>query len=122
MRGKRILLVLISLAAATLLILVSGVDAKDQGDGKGAQAAPTAGKEPQKPGPKEPAAPPSGKININKADVAQLSNVPGIGQKTAERIKEYIKENGEFKKLEELKKVKGVGEKNFEKIKPYIEI
>lgn len=122
MNGRRVILVLASLVAMTFFLLPSAAGAKDKGEGRGAQVTSGAGKEASKPASKEPAASPGGKVNINRADVSQLSSVPGIGQKTAERIREYIKENGEFKNIEELKKVKGVGEKNFEKIKPYIEI
>lgn len=60
------------------------------------------------------------KVNINTAGIDRLTAVPGIGAKTAERIKQYREENGGFSRLEDLKKVKGIGSKNFEKIKPHI--
>ena len=46
-----------------------------------------------KPGP-TPAAP----VNLNTATQAQLETLPGIGAKAAERILEYRKQNGSFKK------------------------
>ena len=59
-------------------------------------------------------------INLNTATVDQLMTLPGIGQKTAERILEYRTKSGGFKKIEELMNVKGIGEKSFLKIKPLV--
>ena len=58
------------------------------------------------------------KININSADEAQLQNLPGIGEKTANSIVSYRTENGKFKKVEDLmKKIKrGLGEEKCERI------
>ena len=56
-------------------------------------------------------------VNLNTATAAQLETLPGIGQKTAERILEYRQKNGNFKKIEELMNVKGIGEKSFLKMK-----
>ena len=59
-------------------------------------------------------------LNLNTATVEQLASLPGIGQKTAERIIEYRTKSGGFKKIEELMNVKGIGEKNFLKLKPLV--
>src|SRR5687767_9017422 len=67
-----------------------------------------------------PAAAPKATINLNTATVDQLVTLPGIGQKTAERILEYRTKNGGFKKIEELMNVKGIGEKGFLKLKPLV--
>ena len=67
-----------------------------------------------------PAAAPKTTINLNTATIDQLTTLPGIGQKTAERILEYRTKNGGFKKIEELMNVKGIGEKNFLKLKPLV--
>jgi competence protein ComEA len=67
----------------------------------------------------QPAAPKT-TINLNTATVDQLATLPGVGQKTAERIIEYRTKNGGFKKIEELMNVKGIGEKSFLKIKPLV--
>ena len=61
-------------------------------------------------------------INLNTATVAQLESLPGIGARIAERIVEYRKKNGSFKKVEELMNVQGVGEKSFLKLKPLITV
>ena len=59
-------------------------------------------------------------ISINSADLKQLSSLPGIGIKTAEKIIEYRTNNGSFNSLEELMNVKGIGKSKFNKIKEYI--
>jgi competence protein ComEA len=53
------------------------------------------------------------KININKADLAALSQLKGIGPEMAQNILETP---------EDLMKVKGIGEKTFEQIKPFISV
>ncbi len=55
-----------------------------------------------------------GKLNINKASLADLDTLPGIGVKMAERIIEYREENGGFDDIEELTNVPGMGEKTIE--------
>ncbi len=63
----------------------------------------------------------SGKIiNINKATAKELTQLPGIGIKIAERI---IAKKGELKRfnsIRDLLKVKGIGKKKFSKIKKFI--
>lgn len=69
-----------------------------------------------------PAGPAATAININTADVAGLSALPGIGAKTADLIVAYRKENGPFKKVEELMNVRGIGEKSFLKLRELITV
>ena len=61
-------------------------------------------------------------VNINSADAAQLAKLPQIGAKMAQRIMEYRKSNGGFKRVQDLLKVKGIGEKVFAKLQPLITI
>lgn len=63
---------------------------------------------------------PAAVVNLNTATVAQLEALPGIGQKTAERIVEYRQKTGGFKKVEDVMNVRGVGEKGFLKLKPML--
>ena len=59
-------------------------------------------------------------VNINTADKALLTQLPGIGPVTADSILKYRKANGEFKSIDELTKVKGIGNKTLAKLKPYL--
>ena len=59
-------------------------------------------------------------IDINRATLEELVLVPGIGEKTAERIVEDRQLNGTFRKLEELTRVKGIKEKRLEKFRKYL--
>jgi competence protein ComEA len=61
-------------------------------------------------------------INLNTATIDQLETLPGIGQKTAERIIEYRTKSGGFKRIEDLMNVKGIGEKSFLKLKPLVSV
>lgn len=63
-----------------------------------------------------------GKIDINAATLADFDSIPGIGPVIAQRIIDYRTTNGTFKSVEDIKEVKGIGEKTFEKIKDYIEV
>ena len=62
----------------------------------------------------------SAKINLNKATVAELCELPGVGESLAQRIIDYRKENGNFRNIEDLKNVSGFGDKKYESIKEYI--
>lgn len=62
------------------------------------------------------------KININKATISELTNLPGVGESLAKRIIEYREENGKFKSIEDLKNVSGIGEKKYESLLEYITI
>jgi len=62
------------------------------------------------------------KININTASLAELQKLPRIGEKVAQRIIDFRKKQGKFKKIEEIMKVKGIGEKTFKRIKDLITV
>lgn len=61
-------------------------------------------------------------INLNTADAKQLEELPRVGPKMAQRIMEYRKANGGFKKIQDLLKVKGIGQKTFDKLKHLITV
>jgi comEA protein len=63
-----------------------------------------------------------GKININTANLRQLIDLPGIGEKIAQRIIDYRLSNGLFKNKEAIKNVSGIGEKTYEALKNKIDI
>lgn len=61
-----------------------------------------------------------GTVNINKAEVSQLSFLPRIGPALAQRIIDFREENGEFGATEDLILVRGIGEKTFAMLEPFI--
>lgn len=61
-------------------------------------------------------------VNINRADAAELETVRGIGPVLAQRILDFRKANGEFKRLDDLMNVPGIGASKFEKIKAQITV
>ncbi|HEX8618148.1 MAG TPA: helix-hairpin-helix domain-containing protein [Thermoanaerobaculia bacterium] len=66
--------------------------------------------------------PQAGVVNINTASVAQLSLLPRIGEKAAQRIVDYRTEHGPFKEPSQLVEVKGVGEKTFALLSQYVAV
>ncbi len=62
------------------------------------------------------------KININTASLTELQELPRIGEKVAQRIIDFRKENGKFKSTTDLLKVKGIGEKIYASIKDRITV
>jgi len=63
-----------------------------------------------------------GRININTASRAELTDLPGIGNVLAGRIVDYRSGNGPFTRIEDIRKVTGIGEKRFESIKDRIKV
>jgi competence ComEA-like helix-hairpin-helix protein len=59
-------------------------------------------------------------ININSLKVDELTRLPGVGQKLAQRMLEYRQLHGPFRSKAELMQVKGIGEKKFEQLKDLI--
>ena len=64
--------------------------------------------------------PQEGFLNINTATAYDLTALPDIGAKMAERIVDFRNENGDFEVKEDLLRVSGIGDKTFEKIKDKI--
>ena len=56
------------------------------------------------------------RINLNTADHASLTTLPGIGDKLAQQILAYRSERGVFRYAEELLLIHGFGEKKLEAI------
>lgn len=110
----RILIMLLAVAAMAVLPAAAAQQAKANG-------APPASKASSPRSAKSSAAPTS-PINLNTATQTQLEALPGVGPKAAQRILEYRKQNGSFKKVEDLMNVKGFGEKTFLKLKPMLTV
>ena len=65
---------------------------------------------------------PAGVVNINTADIEQLSLLPRVGAKVAQRIVDYRNEHGKFEKTSDLMQVKGIGDKSFQNLSTYLTV
>lgn len=63
-----------------------------------------------------------GKFDLNQADREMLIDIPGIGEKLAQRILDYRQGAGGFKELDELKEIKGITNYRYNKLKGYLYI
>jgi competence protein ComEA len=64
--------------------------------------------------------PPEGSVDLNAADAAELSAVPGIGRSIAGRIVELREREGNFTSLDELLDVAGMTQSRLERARPYL--
>ena len=65
----------------------------------------------------EEPAEPEGQININTADVKELTRLDGIGESIALDIVSYRDRTGAFESVDELLNVKGIGESKLNAIR-----
>ncbi len=63
-----------------------------------------------------------GKININNATVDELQKIPGIGPSRAGAIVSNREENGRFNAVEDLVRVAGIGKKTVENMRDFIKV
>ena len=64
----------------------------------------------------------SGEININTADLQQLTELEGIGETKGQAIIDYREKHGGFNRPEDILAVKGIGSKTYEKFKDEITV
>jgi competence protein ComEA len=62
------------------------------------------------------------RINLNRAGLAELDTLPGVGPALAQRIVDWRTANGPFKKIADLTKVSGIGEKLIANLKSLVVI
>ncbi len=89
----------------TLIVPVLGLSLAGLG------AASAAGTEPEKK-----------VVNVNTASATELTRLPRVGEKLAERIVAHRQQHGAFRRVEDLMEVKGIGEKMFQGLKPYVTV
>lgn len=61
-------------------------------------------------------------VDINTADLDELTELPGIGEGLGKRIIEYRDKNGVFTCIEDIMKVEGIGQKTFDKLSALITV
>ena len=60
------------------------------------------------------------KVNINTASADELTKLPRVGPKMAQKIVEYRTAHKSFKTVDELRNVKGIGPKVLDGMRPYL--
>jgi competence protein ComEA len=60
------------------------------------------------------------RLDLNRARVAELVQLPGVGTQLAERILAYRNTQGPFRSINDLRQVSGIGAKTLERIRPYV--
>ncbi|MCS7260851.1 MAG: ComEA family DNA-binding protein [Anaerolineae bacterium] len=66
--------------------------------------------------------PSSERLDINTATAEELTTLPGIGPALAERIVAWREAHGPFTDIAEIKQVPGIGDAIFARIQPYITV
>jgi len=99
---KPALIVMICIAAATLILLI-GVFI-----GRNSLTVP--------PLPETLAATEHDLLNINTADLNRLQELPGIGEVLAQRIIDYRNAHGSFTSLQQLMDIEGIDRGKFDRI------
>ena len=62
------------------------------------------------------------KVSINSATIQELMTIKGIGEAKAKSIVEYRQNHGLFQSLEQLMNIPGIKEKTFEKLKEFLSL
>jgi competence protein ComEA len=62
------------------------------------------------------------RIDLNRADRAQLLQLPGVGETLARRIETYRQEHNGFRSVEELRRVTGIGPALLARLRPLVDV
>lgn len=65
---------------------------------------------------------PDGRLDLNRATVRHLTELPGIGPSRAEDILEYRQRAGGFTSVEQLDDVKGIGVATLDRLRPLVAV
>lgn len=63
---------------------------------------------------------PSQPIDLNRATLDQLEQLPGVGPAMARSILKFRRLSGPFERVEDLLALRGISPRRFEKIRPYV--
>lgn len=61
-------------------------------------------------------------LDLNSAQLAQLEQLPGIGQKRAQAILDYREAHGGFHSVSQLLQIKGIGRAMLRKLRPLVTV
>ena len=61
-------------------------------------------------------------LNLNTATLAELETLPGVGPVLAQRIVDFRKKKGGFRRVEELLVIPGISEKKWKIIRERVEV
>jgi competence ComEA-like helix-hairpin-helix protein len=61
-------------------------------------------------------------IDLNRADVAELTRLPGVGPALAARIVDARDTTGPFATVDDLRRVKGLGRTKIERLRPLVRL
>ena len=64
----------------------------------------------------------AGPVELNRATVEELMELPGIGPVLAERIVAFREQHGPFARVEDLLQVPGIGEATLEALRPLVTV
>ncbi len=62
------------------------------------------------------------RVDLNRAPVTELQQVPGVGPKLAERIDGHRRAHGSFRTIEDLRKVPGIGAATLERLREFVAV
>src|SRR4051794_8667836 len=60
--------------------------------------------------------------DLNRAERAELLQLPGVGPSRAGRIQDYRREHGDFRSVNELAEVRGFGPATLERLTPWVRV
>ena len=60
------------------------------------------------------------RIDLNTASQADLTRLPGIGEKKAADIVAWRRANGGFQSVDQLTEIQGIGDGTLERLRPYV--
>jgi competence ComEA-like helix-hairpin-helix protein len=64
--------------------------------------------------------PPPEPLDLNRATLEELQQLPEVGPATARSIVRFRERNGGFRRVEELLAIRGISRRRFERIRPHV--
>jgi len=65
---------------------------------------------------------PAGPVNLNSASLTELDALPGVGPVIAQRILDWRAAHGGFGSVEQLREVPGIGDRTFERLREQVTV